>query len=180
MTTPRLLLAALAATLLVAAPAAAQSNPDTIGVERIEAFMLGAAQPCATAPAEVCIEEVWRFADRDRDGHLAADELAAVKNELGAWAEWKKPLLGQRDRAGLAVGEMVVRSLQPGQLIEGFDNDGNQLLSQAELTQDIDLDGRPLPDILQDKAAVDWQAVQGRLGAAAPLIALLAQAQAAR
>lgn len=170
--------ALLAATFLAglgALPAAAQP-----AAERFDSFMRTAAAPCSVAPARICIDAAWGFADRDGDGQVSAAELEAVKNELGVWAEWKKPSMGQSDRASLAIGQMMVRSVKPEQLVQGFDSDGDGSLSQAELTQDLTLDDRPLPEILQDRDSVDWPAVQKRLGSIAPLIALLAQAQGAQ
>ena len=180
--TPTWLLAWLLAGLLTcllagiaAAHAQTAAAPETIGAKRFESFMLGAAVPCSVEPARVCIAEAWDFADRDRDGALAAGELNAIKSEMNAWAEWKKPSMGSRARASLAIAQMLVRSLPPALVIEGFDSDADGVVSRAELTQDLTLDERPLPEILQDRGAVDWPSVKERLGAVAPLIGLLAQ-----
>ena len=44
------------------------------------------------------------------------------------------------------------------------------LLSREEVTADIRLDKRPLPEILSDPSSVDWNGLAARAGDAAPLL----------
>jgi hypothetical protein len=43
-------------------------------------------------------------------------------------------------------------------------------LTKEEVLADVRLDQRPLPQVLSDPKAVDWEKLAGRAGSAAPLL----------
>lgn len=154
------------------APAAETAGPPA-AVSGFERFIAEAQPACREKPAAACIVLGWEFADRNRDLKIGADELAALRQEFYAWSEWRRPRMGERDRAVLAVAKLVARSLDLPEIVAGYDSDGDGALTPQELLADVALDDRPLGEILLDREAVDWNALSRRLGAAAPLLGAL-------
>ena len=68
------------------------------------------------------------------------------------------------------MGLLVIQAVGPDQLFASYDADGDGLLSREEVTADIRLDKRPLPEILSDPSSVDWNGLAARAGDAAPLL----------
>ena len=54
--------------------------------------------------------------------------------------------------------------------LDKYDTNHDGSLTLAEVTADIRLDKRPLPEILSDPSAIDWNSLAARAGSAAPLL----------
>ena len=141
--------------------------PDVLSFDRF----IGVSGPiCEHQPAAVCVDLAFAFADADGDGRLSADELHYVRDALRAWTEWRRPELREVELRGIGLGLWLVESLGIGQLHALYDADGDGFLSRHELLADVELDDRPLREVLLDPQAVDRQAIARRLGALAPLL----------
>lgn len=154
---------------LVPLPAQAQESVSA-GIRAFDRFVTTSAPLCLHEPAAACIDAAWLMADRDRDRQLSLDELATVQRDLAEWARWKKPDLHENDWSAIQLGLLVARAIGLNGLFESFDADRDRGLSQTEMLADVTLDRRPLPQILTDRAAVDWDSVSRRLGSFAGLV----------
>ncbi len=130
----------------------------------LDQFLAASTPVCLDRPAEACVEAGWGFADRDRDQGLSVDELAAVRDELRAWAQWRGDDLQPRERSALALGFILVDGVGVERLHAVFDQDGDGMVDREELLADVRLDERPLGEILLDPDAVDRAAIAARLG----------------
>ena len=63
----------------------------------------------------------------------------------------------------------------PKQLLRATIGTTTAQLSREEVTADIRLDKRTLPEILSDPSSIDWDALSARAGDAAPLLKQLFQ-----
>jgi len=133
-------------------------------------FVRGVTPTCNKEPAETCIDKAWRFIDRDGDDLLSSDELAALHSGVGQWAVWRGESLPPRSRSGVYLGLTLVQTVGLETLIESYDSNGDGLLSRDEALSDINLDDRPLGEILKDPEGLDRQALAARFG---PMGALL-------
>jgi hypothetical protein len=158
----RLALATAAAAFVLLGSTVRAEPPSAGEVGRF----LGEATPvCTFKPAAACIDAGWRFADRNGDGQLGMDEADAVRDGVQSWFLNARDSLPKRTSAGIAVGLLALKVVGVESLLGSYDADGDGSLSREEALADVSLDGRPLPLILQDRAAVDWQRFLDRLGA---------------
>lgn len=171
MSASRLLLACLLVTAvaplgpgLAAPPAPKPADPE------LNRFIDSAGQICLKAPARVCVDQGFAYADRDRSGGLSLAEAKAVEQQASAWSQANARALPPAERQRLIMGLLVIQSVGPDQLFASYDSDRSGELSKPELLADVKLDERPLPVILGDPRAIDWGRVSDRAGAAAPLI----------
>ena len=122
------------------------------------------------APAVLCVDQGFAFADVDRDDKLSRAEVGSVQAQVDRWAKGNARRLPQAERERLIMGLLIVQAVGPDQLFASYDSDGDELLSREEVTVDIRLDKRPLPEILSDPGSVDWNGLAARAGDAAPLL----------
>lgn len=155
MTSTRLALAAL----LTAAPALADE-----AVERFDAYARTVGPLCALAPSTDCFEAAFTGADRDGDDTLSLTEVLTLRTELELWLPARAELLTPGEQAYVRLGLQIVDLVGIEPLFVSYDADGDGGLDRAELAADVSLDERPLGDVIQDADAVDWPALQARLG----------------
>lgn len=163
----RHLLLALALSGSGAASAAADQGLDT--------FLSTSVPICIKAPAVQCVDRGFAYADKDRSRTLSLEEAKATQAELNAWTKANAKRLPPQDREKLIVGLLVIQTVGPEQLFASYDKDGDGELTRDEVTADVKLDKRPLPEVLADPAAIDWESLATRAGEAAPLLKRLFQ-----
>ena len=146
---------------------AATSNARDGSVDR---FLAASVPVCMHAPAVQCVSKGFAFADSDGDGKLSLVEVKALQAEVDRWAKANASRLPAGERQRLLIGLVVIQTVGPEQLFASYDADGDGFLDREEVTADIRLDKRPLPEILADPAAIDWNSLAGRAGDAAPLL----------
>lgn len=168
------LTAALLVTCLLLLPRPASAGLDGDALEGFHHELLQIGDYCRTAPALACLELSWIMIDLDADNRVSTEELTTFKADLLTWSDWLNPKVRERERQGLALASLMINALEPQEMITKFDSDGDGLLAMPELTQDMQLDERPLLEILGDQEAVDWPALSKRLGPASLLLAGLA------
>jgi hypothetical protein len=164
---------ALAAVVLAGQAAAANlAAPQGAALDR---FLAESVPVCMRAPAVRCVDQGFAFADTDGDGKLALAEVRTVQERVDGWARAHARSLPPAERERLIVGLLIVQAVGPTQLFASYDIDGDGFLTREEVTADFRLDPRPLPEILSDPAAIDWNALAARAGDAAPLLRRLLQ-----
>jgi len=152
---------------LVAVPWAAA---DAAG-EGFARFLDMAKGYCITAPARSCVDRLWPFADRNRDGVLDLGEVQALETDAGAWARTVDRSRKDPERDTTLVVLMVLRQTGLPKVFDGFDADRDGALTRAELFADFRFDKRPFARLAADPSAVDWVTFGNRFG---PIGALLA------
>ncbi len=166
---PRLVLALLGL-MLAAAPLAAQTARPSASARAFAAFLGKTSPVCQRAAAPRCVDAGWRFADRDRNGRVSAEELETVRVELRDWLSWTDNGIRPAEKRGVLLGLMVVEAVGLARLVESYDTNGDGALSRTELLSDVRLDERPLGEVLSDSGSVDWDSLRNRLGALAPAL----------
>jgi hypothetical protein len=168
-TTIRRLLVALAAAIPMIAPGAAGETATAApgpgrAVLEVDRFVAESGPVCLHERAAACVEVGWAFADRDEDQGLSVGELAELRDELRAWAQWRADDLYPMERSLLVLGFVVVEGVGIERLHALYDEDGDGLVDRDELLADVRLDERPLGEVLLDPEAVDRAAIAARLG----------------
>mgnify|MGYP006302447611 CR=1 FL=1 len=149
--------------LVLPLPAAASEER----VARFEAFARTVGPLCATAPSTRCFAEAFAGVDRDGDGGLTVAELERMRADLGAWLPARGEVLIPAERLWLGLWVRLVDVVGLDALHAAYDTDDDGSLSPNELAADIALDERPMPVVLRDADAVDWDQMQARVGALA-------------
>ena len=155
---------------LVAAAARAAAPAPADGAAALDRFLSASVPLCMKAPAVRCVDRGFAFADGDGDGKLSPPEVQATRAQVDSWAKANARRLPQQERERLLVGLLVVQAVGPQQLFASYDADGDGFLTRDEVTADIRLDKRPLPEILADPSSIDWSGLAARAGDAAPLL----------
>jgi hypothetical protein len=122
------------------------------------------------APAVQCIDRGFGFADRDRNRRLSLAEVKAAQDEVNRWTQANGKRLPPQEREKLVLGLLVVQTVGPEQLFKSYDANRDGELTREEITADLKLDKRPLPELLSDPSTIDWGALSARAGQAAPLL----------
>ncbi|MFW5835001.1 MAG: hypothetical protein ACOCYE_12985, partial [Pseudomonadota bacterium] len=117
---------------------------------------------CATAPATSCFDAAFTAVDADGDGHLDLGEVQRAEAAFRTWTSANWEALPTADRTGIALGLLVLDGVGLEALFRSYDADGDGRLTPAELQADIDLDERPLPELVAEGDAVDWAGVARR------------------
>ncbi len=147
------------------------AEAPTPGAASVQDFLQLSVPICLTAPALDCIDVGWDHVDADFDNHLSVGELNDVKGSVDEWFVWRRNDLTRYERSVISVGLSLLNAIGLERLFASYDADGNGLLDRAELLTDIvELDARPLGEILTDPRAVDRTAVAQRLGALSPVL----------
>lgn len=163
-----LLLAILPLYLL--SPGAVAGEP-TPGAVTIQGFLNESVPVCLTAPALDCIDAGWGLTDADFDDLLSVQELDVVRTQITEWFAWRRDDLTRYERSVLTVGIGMLNVVGLETLFASYDANGDGFIDRPELLADIvELDDRPLGQILSDPDAVDRAAVAKRLGALSPLL----------
>jgi hypothetical protein len=160
-------LAVLAVPALAAAP-----SPEVRSLDR---FLESNVKFCMKAPAVQCIDRGFAFADLDRNRHLSLAEAKETQAEVNRWVKANARRLPPQERERLVMGTLLLQTVGPEQLFRSYDANRDGELSRDELTADLRLDKRPLPEILSDPSSIDWNALSARAGEAAPLLKRLFQ-----
>lgn len=152
-----------------AAPAIS-SEPPRPHVLAFDRFVTASGPVCEHQAARACVELGFAFADTDGDGRLSLDELELVRDQLQAWSAWREDDIKPVELRTIALGLWLVNALGLDTLHALYDADDDGHLSRAELLTDVELDERPLGEVLLDPEAVDREAIARRLGRLAPLL----------
>jgi hypothetical protein len=149
----------------VAQPAArpAPANPTPAAYE-LDRFINQARPTCENAPAEMCVDAGFRFADINGDGRLSVGELERVRSAFGDWKAWRGGTLTDEEQAQAGFATMIVDTLGIPAIVQSYDRDGDGQLTKQEALADVRLDRRPLAQVLSDPHNVDRVALQQRLG----------------
>lgn len=173
------LLLPIGLTAALLAPPAGAASGEPPRAEDVARFLAETGPLCAGRPAAECVDSGWRFADRNGDGRLGLEEANAVRDAVQRWFLGAREDLPQQTNAGVAVGLLALQLVGVASLHGSYDTDGDGQLTRGEALADVTLDERPLPLLLQDRAAVDWPRFLDRLGmGAAVLNEVLPQAPA--
>jgi hypothetical protein len=144
---------------------ATTSGSQTFTAEAVAEFVRDAAPVCAAQPAADCVAIGWSFADRDGDGAIGLDEANALRDGVQTWFLGARDALPKRTTTGVAVSLLALQVVGTDTVHGNYDEDGDGRVTRAEALADITLDDRPLPVLLRDRDAVDWDSLLGRLGA---------------
>jgi Ca2+-binding EF-hand superfamily protein len=153
-----------------AGQAARPAAPQQPGQANLDQFINGVGPLCLKAPARECVDKGFAYADRNHDGKLSLDEAKAVEAEVDAWTQSNAAKLDPEDRQRVLMGLVVVQTVGLDGIFQSYDTNGDGTLSKEELLADVQLDQRPLPQVLADPKSVDWNKLASRAGAAAPLL----------
>ncbi|WP_119169179.1 hypothetical protein [Algihabitans albus] len=162
------LLIGFAVPLLAGPSLAVAAEPPR--AEDVTGFLAEAAPLCAVRPAADCIDSGWRFADRNGDDRLGLEEVNGVRDAVQRWFLGAREDLPRQTNAGIAVGLLALQLVGVSSFHRSYDTDGDGQVTRSEALADLTLDRRPLPLLLQDRAAVDWPRFLERLGVGAAMI----------
>jgi hypothetical protein len=151
-------------------PKPGPAQPQAQGSQSLDRLINGVGPLCLRAPAAQCVDKGFAYADRDRNGRLSVAEAQAVESEVSSWAKVNAGKLPPEERQRVVVGLAVVQTVGVSNLFATYDTNNDGALTKEEVLADVRLDKRPLPQVLSDPKAVDWEKLAGRAGSAAPLL----------
>lgn len=147
-----------------------QAQPQPGQGQNLDRLITGVGPLCMKAPAAQCIDQGFAFADQDRNQRLSPAEARRVHDEVNAWTKVNAPKLPPQERERLLLGLAVVQTVGPDAIFASYDTNRDGGVTKDELLADVRLDQRPLPQVLSDPSAVDWQRLTDRAGMAGPLL----------
>ena len=149
---------------LATGPATASRHAPSPEAEAFDRFLAATSPVCERQSSLLCVDSAWRFADRDSNQGLSLAELNGVRDGLRAWLTWKEEEIPVAQRRMVQFGLLLVDGMGLPYLVASYDTDGDGAVSRTELLSDVSLDARPLGQVLLDSNAVDWEALNRRLG----------------
>jgi hypothetical protein len=161
-----LLACALMLLPVLAAPAAA-GTPTPAAFDR---FVREIGPACSIKASSACFERIFRFADSDKDGALDLAEMQALRDRSREWLLGHSRELPAADKQAAVLTLLAVDFVGLDRLFASYDADGDGLLTREEVSADIALDDRPVPILVKDPAAVNWDQLLGRLGTGAAVL----------
>lgn len=150
------------ATILGTAPLPASA--DDAGFDRAVRQL---ASHCARGPATACAARSFALIDADNDTVVGIDELQKLDARLRVWTAAHGEQLHPRDLRAVQLGFILADTIGIERAMLLYDEDGDGALSLEEMTADLVLDSRPLPEIVQAREIVDWPSLRRRFGATA-------------
>jgi hypothetical protein len=150
------------ACLALAAPA--PTRADEALFDRAIRQLAGA---CARDASRTCAERFFDLADANADGVADQGEIERLNAAMRAWTATNAQSLDPVDLRALQLGFVLVDTIGIGNGMYLYDEDGDGALSLEEASADFNLDDRPLPQLVQQRALVDWPSVRRRFGATA-------------
>lgn len=124
---------------------------------------------CLNAASTSCLERAFTLADANGDGVANLEELQVLNAQTRQWTEANADAVNPADLKALRVGFLLVDAIGLERGIMLYDDNGDGGLDFAEATADLNLDERPLHQIVQERDIVDWPALRRRFGATAML-----------
>ncbi|HWL69739.1 MAG TPA: hypothetical protein VNS22_15325 [Geminicoccus sp.] len=157
----------LAALLLLLAVPAVAGAPTPAAFDR---FVRETGPACALKASSACFERIFRFADRDRDGALDLAELEGLQTRGREWLLGHSRELPPADKQAAVLTLLAIDFVGLDHLFASYDADGDGLLTREEVSADLTLDERPVPVLVEDPDAVDWDRLMERLGTGAAVL----------
>jgi Ca2+-binding EF-hand superfamily protein len=149
---------------------AGDEAPSIDEVGHLEQFIHQASPTCRREPARRCVDLAWRFADTNDDGYWSDQELNHVRVMFPTWMKSYSGDLNARELTVMTTALALIDMIGFNALMIGFDEDHDGLVSQSELLTDVQLDERPLAEVLADPQAVDRDSFAHRFGTFAPIV----------
>jgi Ca2+-binding EF-hand superfamily protein len=125
------------------------------------------ASHCARGPATACAARAFDLIDANDDGVAEIEELEKLDARLRVWTAANADELHPMDLRAVQLGFVLVDTIGIERGMMLYDEDGDGALSLEEMTADLVLDNRPLPEIVQAREIVDWPSLRRRFGATA-------------
>ena len=168
---PYTIVSSLALVFLGSVLVLAGDEAPSIGeIGYLEQFIHQASPTCRREPARRCVDVAWRLADTNDDGYWSDQELNHVRAMFPTWMKSHSGDLSVRESTVVTTALALIDMVGFKALMVGFDEDHDGLVSQSELLADVQLDERPLAEVLADPQAVDRDSFARRFGTFAPIV----------
>ena len=141
--------------------------PASAGEATFDRAVRQLAGHCARGPATSCAARAFDLIDVNNDGVVELDEFQKLDARLRVWTAAHADELHPMDLRALQLGFILADTIGIERAMLLYDEDGDGALSLDEVTADLVLDERPLPEIVQAREIVDWPSLRRRFGATA-------------
>jgi len=153
--------------LALAAGLGTTALPAAAGEAAFDRAVRQLASHCARGPATACAARTFALIDANDDGVVELEEFQKLDARLRVWTAAHADELHPMDLRALQLGFILADTIGIERAMLLYDEDGDGALSLAEMTADLVLDSRPLPEIVQAREIVDWPSLRRRFGATA-------------
>lgn len=141
--------------------------PAAAGEAAFDRAVRQLASHCARGPATACAARTFALIDANDDGVVELEEFQKLDARLRVWTAAHADELHPMDLRALQLGFILADTIGIERAMLLYDEDGDGALSLDEMTADLVLDERPLPEIVQAREIVDWPSLRRRFGATA-------------